>query len=288
MVRRPTFERVLFQSVRRFPFKFLSETASRKSQSGNTFGRSMQHPQFAKAPDYSMIPGYPNHRFEQPPAPVIRMTKRLTIRKRVSSACVQCKKSRMRCDDFRPCKRCQRIGKIDRCIQSDGNSGEGDSRVGLSVDQNQASFFPKGNGSVQDSCTKWTSKGFQYGPNSTVIATGHPHEFSSCVLPSLSSLQLIPEFQSIGQPVYPGRCNDSQSSSSLDQLIARKRVELGALLSKLSQAPLAGAPPQFLSSSIPFIPCLLGSNRASWADLALQGTLSTPCFPATSALLFSR
>jgi hypothetical protein len=42
-------------------------------------------------------------------------TKRMTIRKRVASACILCKKSRMRCDDQRPCKRCLRFGKEKLC-----------------------------------------------------------------------------------------------------------------------------------------------------------------------------
>ena len=52
--------------------------------------------------------------------PSTRMTKRLTIRKRVAAACSQCKKSRMRCDDMRPCTRCQRFGK--ECVGSDDAS----------------------------------------------------------------------------------------------------------------------------------------------------------------------
>ena len=47
--------------------------------------------------------------------PAFRMTKRMTIRKRVAAACSQCKKGRMRCDDLRPCKRCQRSGKGNQC-----------------------------------------------------------------------------------------------------------------------------------------------------------------------------
>jgi hypothetical protein len=48
----------------------------------------------------------------------VHLTKRLTPRKRVAAACAHCKKSRMRCDDVRPCKRCIRSGKDSSCTLS--------------------------------------------------------------------------------------------------------------------------------------------------------------------------
>jgi hypothetical protein len=51
-------------------------------------------------------------------SPTVRLTKRLTPRKRVAAACAHCKKSRMRCDDVRPCKRCLRSGKDSSCTPS--------------------------------------------------------------------------------------------------------------------------------------------------------------------------
>jgi hypothetical protein len=49
-------------------------------------------------------------------------TKRMTIRKRVASACLFCKKSRVRCDDQRPCKRCVHFGKEIACAQESRSS----------------------------------------------------------------------------------------------------------------------------------------------------------------------
>lgn len=52
-------------------------------------------------------------------------TKRMTIRKRVSSACAICKKSRVRCDDQRPCKRCLHFGREMFCLKASIPANEG-------------------------------------------------------------------------------------------------------------------------------------------------------------------
>lgn len=43
----------------------------------------------------------------------MRTAKRVATGKRVGTACILCKRARVRCDDFRPCRRCARLG--DNC-----------------------------------------------------------------------------------------------------------------------------------------------------------------------------
>ena len=45
----------------------------------------------------------------------LRKARRLASRKRISSACVSCSSSRTKCDGFRPCKRCLRLGREQTC-----------------------------------------------------------------------------------------------------------------------------------------------------------------------------
>jgi hypothetical protein len=45
----------------------------------------------------------------------IRTAKRVASGKRAATACAACKKSRSRCDDTRPCRRCRNSGSCDGC-----------------------------------------------------------------------------------------------------------------------------------------------------------------------------
>ena len=45
----------------------------------------------------------------------IRTAKRIASGKRAGAACAACKKSRARCDDTRPCKRCRNLDICDGC-----------------------------------------------------------------------------------------------------------------------------------------------------------------------------
>jgi len=45
-------------------------------------------------------------------------------RKQVSRACLPCRRSKVKCDESRPCGRCMRLGKVDSCLQSDGAGEE--------------------------------------------------------------------------------------------------------------------------------------------------------------------
>ena len=49
----------------------------------------------------------------------IRTAKRVASGKRAAAACTACKKSRARCDDTRPCKRCRSLGICDGCAMPD-------------------------------------------------------------------------------------------------------------------------------------------------------------------------
>jgi hypothetical protein len=49
----------------------------------------------------------------------IRTAKRVASGKRAAAACSACKKSRARCDDTRPCKRCRSLGICDGCAMQD-------------------------------------------------------------------------------------------------------------------------------------------------------------------------
>jgi hypothetical protein len=49
----------------------------------------------------------------------IRTAKRVASGKRAAAACTACKKSRARCDDTRPCKRCRNLGICADCAMPD-------------------------------------------------------------------------------------------------------------------------------------------------------------------------
>ena len=45
-------------------------------------------------------------------------------RKQVSRACLQCRRSKVKCDESRPCGRCKRLGKGGSCLQSEDSKGD--------------------------------------------------------------------------------------------------------------------------------------------------------------------
>ncbi len=45
----------------------------------------------------------------------LRKARRIARRSRVSLACVSCNTSRKKCNEYRPCVRCKKIGKADSC-----------------------------------------------------------------------------------------------------------------------------------------------------------------------------
>ncbi len=45
----------------------------------------------------------------------VRRARRIANRTRTSVACLACRNSRTKCNEFRPCFRCQRTGKADSC-----------------------------------------------------------------------------------------------------------------------------------------------------------------------------
>ncbi len=49
----------------------------------------------------------------------IRKARRLANRTRSSIACFSCRKSRTKCNEFRPCARCQKIGLTESCAVND-------------------------------------------------------------------------------------------------------------------------------------------------------------------------
>ena len=53
----------------------------------------------------------------------IRTAKRIASGKRAGAACAACKKSRARCDDTRPCKRCRSLDICDGCDIQQGIKG---------------------------------------------------------------------------------------------------------------------------------------------------------------------
>ncbi len=50
-----------------------------------------------------------------PTTMAIRKARQLANRRRTSAACDSCQMSRTKCNDFRPCTRCMRIGKTESC-----------------------------------------------------------------------------------------------------------------------------------------------------------------------------
>ena len=62
----------------------------------------------------------------------IRTAKRVASGKRAAVACSACKRSRARCDDTRPCKRCRSLGICTGCEMPDsGGSIQGDSTTAV-------------------------------------------------------------------------------------------------------------------------------------------------------------
>jgi hypothetical protein len=53
----------------------------------------------------------------------IRRARRIASRTRSTVACAACKLNRTKCDQFRPCTRCKKIGKADLCVGIDQVSG---------------------------------------------------------------------------------------------------------------------------------------------------------------------
>ena len=248
-----------------------------------------------------------------PQFPLTRMTKRLTLRKRVASACVQCKKSRIRCDDIRPCKRCQRSGKEKTCSQTEKSQAEmetsqaplrssvvnhpapswGEGLPDFSTVRDQPSFSDQG--IVSQSNMMMCSR-LSFHPTDEEVRLAVDGALGLCKLPSLSSLLCTNALESDFPSVNRFACSTPrdtfciagsfqkqgsphvQSSGPvafLDQLIAHKREELNVFLSRLRQHPQ--------TISVPFQPlspfCGVGVSAHPRLGSASASANQWTCFP---------
>ena len=224
-------------------------------------------------------------------APTLRMTKRLTLRKRVASACSHCKKSRMRCDDLRPCKRCIRSAKESSCVDSNDASRNKDSDANNSIpvwsgNLSQPSFqslphihspqlmFPRFNSTSM--LPELSARGITLKDNALAqmareLSAGHAMEAN------------VPE--NLAALMARGNSFQYQTSHSarfesprlLQQQIANKQEEIRALLSNLQ--PSAALDTLLLSAMLAS-PSSAPSSRISAAleaVAAVSSAASLPC-----------
>ena len=244
----------------------------------------------------------------------VRMTKRLTVRKRVASACSQCKKSRMRCDDLRPCKRCFRSGKQNICLPSpeflNGIEQHTSSNTSSMYSMNSALFvgetlnlfnsnqvesalvsppqlmFPSFNSFVQPQVHAENHNFFNSGPVHDRSVFGAFSSSAQLAQIRASQATLNPaaiSFESMlsGRPQIPQQPQilpiHGDAAGSLGNLIAQKQDEIRALLGHMQPS---SALDSLLLSAMLTSPSSAQSSRISAALEAVAAVATAASLPA--------
>ena len=227
----------------------------------------------------------------------LSVTKRMTIRKRVSSACMTCKKGKMKCDDQRPCTRCVRFGKEQLCVETSesqilqnspnpANLHEHTNVITLSqqkassdaLTREQTSFQPGHNGSfpspqLQLLCAdRMLPTGVDFEARFESSDTYRPLHSASA--PNIT-LPYTNEPVNIFDFVPSGIINIQSATAQavlMEQLIARQRQEIIATIARMTPA----YPSRFTSSQQPLGPlpplsALHGVHIAASASASATG-----------------
>ena len=193
----------------------------------------------------------------------ISVTKRMTIRKRVSSACISCKKGKMRCEDQRPCKTCVRYGKERQCVASSKTVPKAKDNISRSanlehyadslISSQRATGFQNSNFALSWSDTHYNQ--WYPLPQQGLVSTGDMehnllHARSSQALPSYSSNAMAPLPLSRHLASFAPQRQPLPAAAELvllEQLIAHQRQEIIAAISNMAprcpERPVSQQPP---------------------------------------------
>ena len=206
-------------------------------------------------------------------------TKRMTLRKRVSSACILCKRSRMRCDDLRPCKRCLRFGNEKLCVLPFKSSNQAENQEHKPYHQLSQIDFQQAASSFDPRYSSWCPVPNQQ-PTTQQPAFGRQADFRAQETVSLTSNSFQSCQNSIGNAIscegppsgpldrfvpnslFGPHLSAGTQSALMEQLLTRQRYEILEMISRMASGPV-GCPPQLNGVALPSLSSVQAAAAAA-------------------------